>query len=201
MKRFSGALLAACSRAIARPKRGRPLTSGEIAMARLVFADAIDYSRVAVHDRGYFPFGLQHRQTAVTPNGSMYFPKDCFEEDFSARGIGSQMWFMHELTHVWQFQLGYWVKMRGAIRVGLAYGYTLAPGRRLADYNMEAQGNIIADYFALGFRGSEGRRHLYEHRYRAHPGALALYEAVLADFLDDPANRSHLPRRGAMRVA
>jgi hypothetical protein len=24
---------------------------------------------------------------------------------------------------------------------------------------------------------------------------------VLADFLDDPANRSHLPRRGAMRVA
>jgi len=33
MKRFSGALLAACSRAIARPKRGRPLTSGEIAMA------------------------------------------------------------------------------------------------------------------------------------------------------------------------
>ncbi|CDY79737.1 probable vgr related protein [Caballeronia glathei] len=201
MKRFSGALLAACSRAIARPKRGRPLTSGEIAMARLVFADAIDYSRVAVHDRGYFPFGLQHRQTAVTPNGSMYFPKDCFEEDFSARGIGSQMWFMHELTHVWQFQLGYWVKMRGAIRVGLAYGYTLAPGRRLADYNMEAQGNIIADYFALRFRGSEGRRHLYEHRYRARPDALALYEAVLADFLDDPANRSHLPRGGAMRVA
>lgn len=201
MKRFSGALLAACSRAIARPKRGRPLTSGEISMARLVFADAIDYSRVAVHDRGYFPFGLQHRQTAVTPNGSMYFPKDCFEDDFSARGIGSQMWFMHELTHVWQFQLGYWVKMRGAIRVGLAYGYTLAPGRRLADYNMEAQGNIIADYFALRFRGSEGRRHLYEHRYRVRPDALALYEAVLADFLDDPANRSHLPRRGAMRVA
>jgi hypothetical protein len=33
-------------------------------MARLVFADAIDYSKVAIHDHGYFPFGLQHRRTA-----------------------------------------------------------------------------------------------------------------------------------------
>ncbi|MDF3931133.1 type VI secretion system tip protein VgrG, partial [Pseudomonas citronellolis] len=46
----------------------RALTAGEIAMARRVFQDAIDYSRVKVHHGGWWLFlGLQN--TAVTPNG------------------------------------------------------------------------------------------------------------------------------------
>jgi hypothetical protein len=188
------AVRSAWSRALGRRRVSRALTSGEIAIARLVFADAIDYSTVRVHDTGYLPFGLQSAHTAMAPNGHLYFPKACFRDDFST-DLASQMWFIHEMTHVWQHQLGYWVRLRGAVRIGLGYGYTLAPARRLRDYNMEAQGNLIADYFALAHRGDEGRRQLYERKYRNHPDALALFETVLADFNDDPAHPRNLPPR------
>jgi hypothetical protein len=171
----------------------RALTPGEIALARLVFADAIDYSAVRVHARGYLPFGLQPSHTAMAPNGSLYFPRACFRDDFSACDLGYRMWFIHEMTHVWQFQLGYPVRLRGAIRIGLGYGYTLSQQKRLADYNMEAQGNLLADYFALRFCHAPQR--LYEPRYRSMPDALALYEAVLADFIASPSSKRHLPRR------
>ncbi|MDR5811285.1 Rhs element Vgr protein [Caballeronia sp. LZ019] len=180
-------------------RRARPLTAGEIAIARLVFRDAIDYSTVRVHARPYLPFGLQPPHTAMAPNGHLYFPPACHQNDFAACGISDQMWFIHEMTHVWQFQLGYWVRTRGAIRIGLDYGYTLAAGKRLSDYNMEAQGNVLADYFALRFRGSPAR--LYEGRYRHAPDALALYEAVLAEFIAAPSDRRHLPKRRAARLS
>ncbi|WP_250450890.1 Rhs element Vgr protein [Caballeronia sp. ATUFL_M2_KS44] len=180
-------------------RRVRPLTPDEIALARLVFRDAIDYSTVRVHARPYLPFGLQPPHTAMAPNGSLYFPPACHQDDFAACGIPDQMWFIHEMTHVWQFQLGYWVRTRGAIRIGLDYGYRLGVGRRLSDYNMEAQGNLLADYFALRFRDAPSR--LYEARYRHAPDALALFETVLADFIDAPSDRRHLPKRRAARLS
>lgn len=180
-------------------RRVRSLTPDEIALARLVFRDAIDYSTVRVHARPYLPFGLQPPHTAMAPNGNLYFPPACHQDDFAACGIPDQMWFIHEMTHVWQFQLGYWVRTRGAIRIGLDYGYRLGVGRRLSDYNMEAQGNLLADYFALRFRDAPSR--LYEPRYRHAPDALALFEAVLADFIDAPSDRRHLPKRRAARLS
>jgi hypothetical protein len=148
---------------------------------------------VRVHARGYLPFGLQPSHTAMAPNGSLYFPRACHRDDFSRCDLGDRMWFIHEMTHVWQFQLGYPVRLRGAIRIGLGYGYALGLGRRLSDYNMEAQGNLLADWFALKFCGAQP--YLYEKRYRNDPGALALYESVLRDFLAAPSARINLPRR------
>jgi hypothetical protein len=171
----------------------RLLSPGEVSIARLVFADAIDYTTVRVHARGYLPFGLQAQHTAMAPNGQLYFPRACFQDDFSRCDTGRRMWFIHEMTHVWQFQLGYPVRLRGAIRIGLGYGYTLAAGRRLADYNMEAQGNLLADYFALKFCDAPSL--LYEARYRGEPAALALYESVLKDFIAAPGEQRNLPRR------
>ncbi len=95
------------------------------------------------------------------------------------------MWFM---KHVWQFQLGYPVRLRGAIRIGLSYAYTLGTGRQLSSYNMEAQGNLLADYFVLKFCGTQNR--LYELRHRHAPDAFALYETVLDDFIHAPSRRN-----------
>ncbi|BAN22633.1 hypothetical protein [Caballeronia insecticola] len=176
-----------------RKRHARPLTDGEAAIARLVFRDAIDYAKVSVYACGYLPFGLQPSRTAMAPNGNLYFPRGCFQDDFSRSSLADRMWFIHEMTHVWQFQLGYPVRLRGAIRVGLPYAYTLADGKRLCDYNMEAQGNLLADYFALRFCDAQGS--LYEHRYRRMPGALAFFEAVLSDFIRAPAERRNLPGR------
>jgi hypothetical protein len=173
-------------------RRWRPLTAGEIAMASLLFRDAIDYTRVRVFSRRYLPY-LQPKNCAMTPNGSMYFHQSCFLDDYAQANLTGRHWFMHEMVHVWQHQLGYPVRLRGAVRLGLPYHYDLREGATLADYNMEAQGDLLADYFVLKFLGRPDAM-----RQRRYAGALALYEQVLAHFLEDPASRDNL-HRGPMR--
>jgi hypothetical protein len=170
----------------------RGLTPGEIRMASLLFGDAIDYARVRVHNRRYLPLGLQPKNCAMTPNGSIYFHHSCFLPDYTAGDPLTIHWFMHEMVHVWQHHLGYPVKLRGAIRIGLSYSYELRIDATLADYNMEAQGDLLADYFALKFMKKP--RVMRQRRY---VGQLALFEQVLASFLADPLDRSNLPRGGA----
>jgi ethanolamine utilization protein EutQ (cupin superfamily) len=112
--------LASKNNLYATPENGsRELTPGEIQMAKKIFKDSINYAKVRIHNEGYFPFGLQDANTAVTPNGEMYFLPDDFEEDFSISRDAKKLWFIHEITHVWQYQLGYWVRFRGSFRPGL----------------------------------------------------------------------------------
>jgi hypothetical protein len=167
------------------------LTEAEIAMASLLFRDAIDYSRVRIHGRRYMPF--QPKNCCMTPNGSMYFHQSCFLPDYTRADPGAVHWFMHEMVHVWQHQLGYPVRLRGAFRVGLSYDYTLREGALLSDYNMEAQGDLLADYFVLKYLNKPNA--MRQQRYR---GSLALYEQVLARFLDQPSSQANL-HRVAMR--
>ena len=162
-------------------------------MAALLFGDAIDYAPVRVYRRRYLPFGLQPKNCAMSPNGSIYFHHSCFLSDYSAGDPVARHWFMHEMAHVWQHQLGYPVRLRGALRLGLAYRYELRAHATLADYNMEAQGDLLADYFVLKHlaRPEAMRQPRYRH-------SLALYEAVLAHFLRAPASRRNL-HRGLVR--
>ncbi len=169
-------------------KRARPLTEGEIAMARQIFGDAIDYSTVRVHNHGYLPFGLQRKSVAMAPNGKIYFGACHFCEDFSRESNHDKRWFMHEMVHVWQHQLGYPVRLRGAIRIGLSYAYVLDPHKRLSDFNMEAQGDLLADYFALKYLNCAG-----PVRSSQSERDLALYEEVLCVFLADPSTPLSLP--------
>lgn len=157
-------------------------------MARSIFEDAIDYGKVRVHDRGYLWFGLQPDNVAMTPNGEMYFSRSRFKDDFSRQSNANRRWFMHEMVHVWQYQLGYPVRIRGAIRIGLDYTYRLGPQKRLKDYNMEAQGELLADYFALKVLNAPAVM-----RQSDYAGQAQLYEQVLGDFLADPKDRSNLP--------
>jgi hypothetical protein len=177
------------------PRQARPLTAGEIAMASLVFGDAIDYSRVRVHNRCYLPL-LQPKKCAMTPNGSIYFHPSCFLPDYAASDAPGKHWFMHEMVHVWQHQLGYPVRLRGALRIGLAYHYELREGATLADYNMEAQGDLLADYYALKYLHKPGvmREQRYHH-------SLVLYESVLAQFIANPGSRVNLHRGWVGRLA
>jgi hypothetical protein len=185
-------LIRPATRPAARPHR--PLTEGEIRMASVVFGSSLDYTCVRIFRRRYLPFGLQPRNCAMSPNGSIYFHRSCCLQDFSLGDDHARHWFMHEMVHVWQHQLGYPVRLRGAIRIGLGYRYELAPGKTLADYNMEAQGDLIADYFVL--------KHLRSPRTMRQPryaDSRALFEKILAGFLADPTDRSNLPRRLILR--
>ena len=173
----------------------RGLTPDEIGMASLLFGDAIDYGRVRVHNRPYLPLGLQPKNCAMTPNGSIYFHHTCFLPDYTAGDPLTVHWFMHEMVHVWQHQLGYPVRLRGAIRLGLSYRYDLREDATLADYNMEAQGDLLADYFALKYMHKP--RVMRQRRYAQR---LDLYERVLAGFLANTADVANLPQGPARRL-
>ncbi|PTA70296.1 hypothetical protein C9412_18865 [Stenotrophomonas sp. Nf1] len=178
---------------VSAPGHERSLTFGEIEMARLVFGDSVDYSRVKVHNHGYWLFfGFQHKDTGVTPNGEMYFPKGIYRDDYSLDTLRLQAFFIHEMTHVWQYQLGYNVKLVRTPRPNMSYDYVLDKTRLLHDYNMEAQGDILADYFLVTFRGS--RSSMSNSRYHATVDIEAYFEHTLSQFHADISSRNNLPR-------
>ncbi len=170
--------------------QSRPLTAGEVACCRKLFGDAVDYARVRIHGRGWFWFGLQLRHTAMAPDGHVWYRPEDYRDDFTREPAWRLLWFMHEMVHVWQVQLGYPVKWRGALRLGLTYRYELDPAKRLGDYNMEAQGDLLADWFALRWLAAPGA--MRQPRYGNDE---ALFALVLEDFLRAPADRANLPRR------
>jgi len=91
----------------------RPLTIGEIALARSVFGDAIKYSEVKVHNKSYLPFNMQSTDVAMTPNGELYFREPHYRDDFSIEVPRYKHWFIHEMVHVLQHQIGMNVRTRG----------------------------------------------------------------------------------------
>ena len=172
----------------------RELTTGEIGMARMVFKDSIDYSKVKIHNGEFLWLGMQKDDTALAPNGEIYFNSKAFKEDFSDSDGGDRLWFIHEMTHVWQFQLGYPVLKRVLRNYGLDLPrkYTLDEDDLLCDYNIEAQGNIIADYWAILDAKALGTRVKFMHRAQ-YMDNVELFEKVLGNFLADPSSPSNLP--------
>ena len=72
----------------------RLLTLGEIKLAQSVFLSTIDYSKVWIHRESYLPFNLQDKNTAMTPNGEIYF-RDLYFDDFSQTTDSFQHLFIH----------------------------------------------------------------------------------------------------------
>ena len=95
----------------------RKLTPGEISLAKSIFKKSVNYAGIKIHKGSYFPFNLQNVDTAATPNGDMYFMPKHYQADFSGAVPTYQPWFIHEMTHVWQYQSGLKVKMRGFLSV------------------------------------------------------------------------------------
>jgi hypothetical protein len=125
----------------------RPLTPGEIALARSIFGEAIDYPAVRLFRRKWWPF--QPRAVAMAPTGNIHFhPRgNLWSEDFSLEPLGTQAFFIHELTHVWQAQA------RGRFYLPLMrhpfcrYRYKIVPGRPFSRYGLEQQAEIVSHIF------------------------------------------------------
>ncbi|MFJ4376553.1 DUF2345 domain-containing protein, partial [Pseudomonas japonica] len=172
--------------------KSRYLTEGEVEMAKTIFKDSVDYSRVKVHHAGWWLF-MGRQFTASTPNGEMYYPPSTgyYREDFSVGDDKSKALFIHEMVHVWQYQLGYalkWNGLRVSSKGSSAYEYEL-DGRLLKDYNMEQQGEIISDYYMICVRLNP--RYVWNDKnFDKSPELLV---AVLSEFLNDPNNTRHLP--------
>lgn len=146
----------------------RPLTRDEATLARAMFGGAIDYDRVRVHNRAWWP--LQPRGVTMAPDGDLWFhPRGgLFCADFCAQSLPLQAHFIHEMTHVWQAQRSgrWWLPlMRHPF---CRYDYTIVPGRPFARYGIEQQAEIVKHAFLL----RRGRQ------VEGKPG-LAVYEALL----------------------
>ena len=127
----------------------RALTGGEIDLARSVFGDAIDYSRVRMIKRKWWP--LQPRNTIMAPSGSLHFhPQgNAWSDDFSKEPIPLQGLFIHEMTHVWQAQRRgrfYLVLMRHPF---CRYDYAVRAGWPLERYGLEQQAEIVSHAFLM----------------------------------------------------
>lgn len=126
---------------------GRPLTTGEIRLARGIFGDSIDYVQVQLFRHKWWPF--HPRNAAMAPMGDIYFHPEghAWSEDFSEESIDRQAFFMHEMTHVWQAQAKgrlYLVLMRHPF---CRYEFRLEPGKPFDRYGLEQQAEIVRNRF------------------------------------------------------
>jgi hypothetical protein len=132
----------------------RRLTQDEVRLARGVFGDRIDYGHVRL---------LSHRLggAAVTLGSWIVFPGP-LTPDFSRQPIALQAWFVHEMTHVWQFQGGWAPTLSSWLKTLLAGGYGRGrPGYRYAlplgawgGYNLEQQASMVEHAFVLRTLGA-----------------------------------------------
>lgn len=143
----------------------RGLTANELACAAEVFQDSLDYHAVKIHRRKYVFF--QPAQVLMTPNGEIYAPDLVYQDDYTLYGLNWSEIFIHELTHVWQYQnrvlnprfAGMLEFVKNRFDYHKAYSYVLASGRDLIEYGMEQQAAMIADYFLVIKSGDDFGRH------------------------------------------
>ncbi len=130
----------------------RPLTPGEIALARSMFGDAVDYAKVRMVRGKWWP--LHRRNAAMAPTGNIHFhPRgELWSDNFASEPLGRQGLFIHEMTHVWQAQT------RGRFYLPLMrhpfcrYRYVVEDGRAFSAYGLEQQAEIVRHRF-LAERG------------------------------------------------
>lgn len=126
---------------------GRALTRDERSLAQSVFGKSIDYDRVRL-----LPTQLLKYRTV---GNAIRIPVDFTIGDELAAET-----FIHELTHVWQYQhsgtsyisISLGTQLAASIRHGsraFAYGYEIRPGQTFFDFTPEQQAFIVENYFAM----------------------------------------------------
>lgn len=92
----------------------------------------------------------------MAPNGSLYVNESIFCEDYSQDSLAMQGVFIHEMTHILQYQRGINVILHGLFLQSAyylsfykynPYKYTFIKGKPFRKYNIEQQGDIARDIF------------------------------------------------------
>jgi len=121
---------------------GRSLTTGETALVRSMFGDAIDCAKVRLHRARWWP--LQPAGVVMAPDGDIWFhPNGLWSEDFSREPLGRQALLIHEMTHVWQAQRGGRWFLPLARHPFCRYSYTWKPDKPFHRYGIEQQAEIV----------------------------------------------------------
>lgn len=178
---------------------GRTLTPGEINLAKRIFKDSIDYGKVKIHNKKYLPF--QPDESGMTPNGEIYvIGPSTYRNDYSVENVYRKSFFIHEMVHVWQYQLKVLSPVAAAIKESIlnffdydkAYEYELKASKDLLNYRIEQQAQIIEDFYLRYLEATPPWKNRVKNG--GNPSAhLSLYPQVLANFLTNPAYARHIP--------
>lgn len=136
--------------ALACPVGGeRPLTPGEVALARSIFGRAIAYEDVTIRRRKWAFF--QPKNVTMAPRGHVHFHPEgsAYCDDFAIAPLHRKALFIHEMVHVWQTQTrGPWYLVTHRMPWA-RYDYVLKPGWKLEQYGIEQQARIVEHAFLL----------------------------------------------------
>jgi hypothetical protein len=145
----------------------RHLTDAEAKLTKATFGDTIDVAFVRIKQQRWWP--LQPKTIVMAPDGHIYFSpgSSSYCNDFGSSSIAMQAFFLHEMTHVWQYQCGTNLILARGLFARYRY-LPLTPGKAFELYGIEQQAEIVRHYWLL--------RHGI-----AVPGApaLAVYEKLL----------------------
>jgi hypothetical protein len=128
----------------------RPLTPGEVELAREAFGETLDYRPIRFlpspwpFDRAFVPGRWFGRDWIV-------WPAKALPSDLSTAPLKLQSTFIHELTHVWQAQRGVNL-LTGKLRAGdsaASYAYPLADDCDWDRLNIEQQAMVVEHRFRL----------------------------------------------------
>ncbi|NAR78042.1 zinc protease [Acinetobacter haemolyticus] len=197
-------------------KHKRLLTSGEIDMCRRIFKDSIDYSKVLIKRSSTWSVpGLTGN--TFSPMGTINLTSSLFDQfpDFSncQNDYSAEHHFIHEMTHIWQYQLGGGVRHIGQAAMLFRQGgyicssispdygddytayYTDLTGkhvdRKFHEFNLEQQGRIIElwhDAVYMQHKSPKRRHHIQSRKL------LGYVERTLREFLLNPSDKKHLPQ-------
>ncbi len=137
----------------------RPLSEAELALARPIFGKSIRYEKVRVNIGG----PLTWIYPGVTTGNTISFPRDSYNQTRQK----DQALLLHELTHVWQFQhhgISYLPRaVWEEVTQSDAYTVHFDADKNFQEYDVEEQGEIVAEYFLTG-----------EERYAPYIGELKI---------------------------
>lgn len=135
-------------------RNGRLLSLNEQALATRVFGATLPkWDRIMVDD------GLGYDDRPYTLDGPpglycIHVGPVCYKDCTSGAALGSSSvdaTFIHEMTHVWQFAHGCFVKLSSLWAQGpLGQGYRTVPGQPWESYNVEQQATLIERWYATG---------------------------------------------------
>ncbi len=124
---------------------GVPLTTCETTLLKSIFDDDLDTGEV----KKYFSEKSHPYVIAMASSAKKikFYGKDNYVPDYGQTKDAANYWtFVHEMTHVWQFQHPKEDIMRALRNPTRKYDYELSKGKRFQDFGVEQQACIIADY-------------------------------------------------------
>lgn len=184
----------------------RQITPGEKKMLQPIFGDSIRYENIRVYERPDIT-SIFREDRMATAIGSNIYLTERMEPHRNDYGFANEPYpagaslendhsrdFVHEITHVWQYQT--WQKRKKDITENRvpqdestpqSYEYNILEHNRFAHFNQEQQAEIVSNYFyqrrALSSFTNYASQYMTEEmklqRIKGHCDAMHIYETRL----------------------